>query len=81
MKKTIQAMVYKNGMMREDAISLPVDLVSHSHFADHKIAVFPGFCDVHVHLREPGFSYKETILSGTKAAARRCGQPSRGSHC
>ena len=34
------------------------------------IAIFPGFCDVHVHLREPGFSYKETIESGTRAAAR-----------
>ena len=32
--------------------------------------VFPGFCDVHVHFREPGFSYKETINSGSKAAAR-----------
>ena len=32
--------------------------------------VFPAFCDVHVHLREPGFSYKETVTSGTKAAAR-----------
>ena len=32
-------------------------------------AVFPGFCDVHVHFREPGFSYKETILSGSRAAA------------
>lgn len=31
--------------------------------------VFPGFCDVHVHFREPGFSYKETILSGSKASA------------
>lgn len=31
--------------------------------------ICPGFCDVHVHLREPGFSYKETISSGTKAAA------------
>ena len=30
----------------------------------------PGFCDVHVHLREPGFSYKETIRSGSRAAAR-----------
>ncbi|MCI8524525.1 MAG: dihydroorotase [Oscillospiraceae bacterium] len=29
----------------------------------------PGFVDVHVHLREPGFSYKETILTGTRAAA------------
>ena len=31
---------------------------------------FPGFCDVHVHFREPGFSYKETILTGSMAAAR-----------
>lgn len=31
--------------------------------------IFPGFSDVHVHLREPGFSYKETIRSGTAAAA------------
>ena len=33
-------------------------------------AVFPGFCDVHVHFREPGFSYKETITSGAYASAR-----------
>jgi len=31
--------------------------------------VFPGFVDVHVHLREPGFSYKETMVTGTRAAA------------
>ncbi len=31
--------------------------------------VSPGFVDVHVHLREPGFSYKETVVSGTLAAA------------
>jgi dihydroorotase len=31
---------------------------------------FPAFCDVHVHFREPGFEYKETIESGTIAAAR-----------
>ncbi|MBQ8403284.1 MAG: dihydroorotase [Clostridia bacterium] len=34
------------------------------------LAVFPGFSDVHVHLREPGFLSKETIKSGTLAAAR-----------
>lgn len=32
--------------------------------------IFPGLVDVHVHLREPGFSYKEDILTGTMAAAR-----------
>ncbi|MBO6062018.1 MAG: amidohydrolase family protein, partial [Clostridia bacterium] len=37
---------------------------------ESQLVIFPGFCDVHVHLREPGFSYKETILSGTRAAAR-----------
>ena len=31
--------------------------------------LIPGFADVHVHLREPGFSYKETIKTGTEAAA------------
>ena len=36
----------------------------------HRYTVFPGFCDVHVHFREPGFSYKETIASGSRAAAR-----------
>ena len=35
---------------------------------DHCV-VLPGFCDVHVHFREPGFSYKETIVSGSQAAA------------
>lgn len=33
-------------------------------------SVFPGFCDVHVHFRQPGYSYKETIQSGSLAAAR-----------
>ena len=32
-------------------------------------AVFPGFTDVHVHFREPGFLYKETIRTGSMAAA------------
>ena len=36
----------------------------------HNTAVFPGFADVHVHLREPGFSYKENIKTGTLASAR-----------
>ena len=33
------------------------------------VVLFPGFCDVHVHFREPGFSYKETIRTGSLAAA------------
>ena len=35
-----------------------------------KYVIFPGFCDVHVHLREPGYSYKETVETGTRSAAR-----------
>lgn len=41
-----------------------------SVFNSPRFAVFPGFCDVHVHFREPGFSYKETIATGSRAAAR-----------
>ena len=40
-----------------------------SRFNKSEYVMFPGFCDVHVHFREPGFSYKETIASGAAAAA------------
>lgn len=40
-----------------------------SYLSDN-YTLLPSFCDVHVHLREPGFSYKETIKSGTLASAR-----------
>jgi dihydroorotase len=33
-----------------------------------RLLVLPGFVDLHVHLREPGFEYKETIATGTAAA-------------
>ena len=36
----------------------------------NNVVVLPGFVDVHVHLREPGFSYKETVETGTASAAR-----------
>ena len=49
-----------------DRISCHADAVS---IDLHKAVLFPGFVDVHVHLREPGFSYKETIRTGTLAAA------------
>ena len=35
-----------------------------------KYVIFPGFCDVHVHFREPGFFYKESIKTGSQSAAR-----------
>ena len=41
-----------------------------SRFLTSEYVILPGFCDVHVHFREPGFSYKETIKTGSAAAAR-----------
>ena len=41
-----------------------------SSFNSSEYTVFPGFCDVHVHFREPGFSYKETMATGSLASAR-----------
>ena len=41
-----------------------------SHLNHSCYTVFPGFCDVHVHFREPGFLYKETIATGCQSAAR-----------
>ena len=41
-----------------------------SRFDIPGFTILPGFCDVHVHFREPGFSYKETIGSGSLASAR-----------
>ena len=49
---------------REHLESLGVDV---SLFSD--CYILPGFADVHVHLREPGFLYKETMATGTAAAA------------
>ena len=71
-------MIYKNSSFQSGdfsfEISDPIDIgfpVEGPFVSNlNKCFVFPAFCDVHVHLREPGFSYKETILSGTKAAAR-----------
>ncbi|MBR4770216.1 MAG: dihydroorotase [Clostridia bacterium] len=51
-------------------LSFPVPSPSDLTFSGDGIAFLPGLADVHVHLREPGFSYKETVLSGTRAAAR-----------
>ena len=72
------ANVYKNGTMKKE--NMLFDGFSLSHFkgeifpVDAKVidntVIFPGLCDAHVHFREPGFSYKETIKSGTAAAAR-----------
>ncbi len=41
-----------------------------AEFNNSNLTILPGFCDVHVHFREPGFSYKETIATGSMSAAR-----------
>lgn len=53
-----------------DGIGASVSASELSVFNSPKYVIFPGFCDVHVHFREPGFSYKETIATGSLAAAR-----------
>ena len=73
--------VYLNGEFRKkdilvingriaDIADEVLPCVDTSSYDVSDLYVFPGFVDVHVHLREPGFSYKETIASGTAAAAR-----------
>ena len=74
------ATVWKqNQMMQKDAVLLDGMLhflgsdtapVSADITAISNCLILPGFCDVHVHLREPGFCYKETVASGTASAAR-----------
>ncbi len=60
------ALVYEGGRF----VSRDLSISAQGGAAEfHSLHVFPGFADVHVHLREPGFSYKETIASGTRAAA------------
>jgi len=54
------------GMKGEESL---LDMLASQLPEGHGFTVFPGFCDVHVHFREPGFSYKETILTGSMAAA------------
>lgn len=46
-----------------------IESLSYCFDSSKKYIVFPSFCDVHVHFREPGFFYKESIKTGTLAAA------------
>lgn len=63
------AFVYKNGKINRMDYELSVGNVGFlSDF--NNVYIFPAFCDVHVHFREPGFFYKETIKTGSLAAAR-----------
>ena len=62
--------IYASSVAFETDIRASIARNGLSLFDSSRYAVFPGFCDVHVHLREPGFSYKETIASGSYACAR-----------
>ena len=65
------AQVYQNGSFTEKSVSIDVCAEKEVKLSPKgRYFIFPGFTDVHVHLREPGFFYKETIFSGTRAAAR-----------
>ena len=66
------AMVFRNNVFKTDDYFLNVPDTARVSFdnSSDNIYVFPACCDVHVHFREPGFSYKETICSGSRAAAR-----------
>ncbi len=58
--------VFDRPVTAADAHGTRVDL---SAFDRKDCIVLPGFCDVHVHFREPGFSYKETMATGSLSAA------------
>jgi len=63
-----QAKIYRSGAFLTGDVNIAdeeikIDVIDNC-------LILPGFADVHVHLREPGFSYKETIRTGTQAAAR-----------
>jgi len=74
------SIVLKNAKIYQDGKFLVRNVLLHTDQADlgavfqadeiDHCLILPGFADVHVHLREPGFSYKETIRTGTMAAAR-----------
>ena len=67
------AHIYNNGgfEIKDFTVALnDTDLSAGSLSAFNNICIFPTFCDVHVHFREPGFFYKETIRTGSLSAAR-----------
>lgn len=65
----------KTNVLIEDGVVVSLSVNMEDHMDARVISLddcclFPGFTDVHVHFREPGFSYKETIFSGTRSGAR-----------
>ena len=70
MNKELRTKAYEiiSAAGKANASAVFADFVS--SFLNGDFVCLPGFADVHVHLREPGFFYKETIASGTRASAR-----------
>ena len=62
-------MLYDEGKFSRADLTVGVS-ASSEEYDIKDLIILPGLADVHVHLREPGFSYKETVLSGTKSAAK-----------
>ncbi len=59
----------ENGKVKSIVDEAPEDLTDCEVIDASGLYVFPGFVDLHVHFREPGFEYKETIETGSHAAA------------
>ena len=64
----VQDVLIRNGLVERvgPRLAAPPDISTVDATAK---VVCPGFIDIHVHLREPGFEYKETVATGTRAAA------------
>ena len=71
---TQKGLVEQNAILDGGVLSFSVSQNASVSVSDMPVfsncLILPGFCDVHVHLREPGFCYKETVASGTASAAR-----------
>ena len=70
MTEITKAKVISASLGFDTAVGASLSALGLSVFNSPDYFIFPGFCDVHVHFREPGFSYKETIATGSRAAAR-----------
>jgi dihydroorotase len=66
---TLMDVLLRDGRVAEIALPNKTRGNADEKFDAHGLVVAPGFIDLHVHLREPGQTYKETIASGTAAAA------------
>ncbi len=68
-KSSVQDVLVCDGKIAQIAPSIEADSNTEIYDATDCVVTY-GLADVHTHLREPGYSYKETIASGTAAAAR-----------